>query len=199
MAQGMKAEPRVRVSDTARHTITSGDGAYRLGNDGYGWAGLDIPVPNRGCPFEVRVEATLHRAVEQEEGTVWGYGYGLGVCNSWTGSEAQGFSLQYAFRKEGREVFPAHSVQHYPEVNSGEPVEGIDSEGATHVWSIRYQDGQVALTQDDGVRLGEYPAVRSKGSGVSLLPQNCNGKGVFLRVFNADVTFRDISVTELAD
>ncbi|WP_280871985.1 hypothetical protein [Streptomyces sp. MJP52] len=128
-----------------------------------------------------------------------GWGYGLGACNSWTGSEAQGFNLQYAFVNESG-ASPNHSRQHLPEKNATDmPVGDVDSSSDTYVWTIRYQDEDtVTLTQNEGISLGPYPLTRGEGTSRSPLPRDCRGKGVFLRVFNADVTFSDFSIEQLA-
>lgn len=93
-----------------------------------------------------------------------------------------------------------HSVQYPPEKNRTDtPVTDIDSEGDIHVWTIRYQDGSATLTQNEGIFLGPYPAIRSQETEGLAVPGNCRNKGVFLRVFNADVTFSNISIEQFTD
>ncbi|WP_326787726.1 hypothetical protein [Streptomyces sp. NBC_00151] len=192
----LKPKP-VREKRAWGKAIRKGEDTYQFEAEGYEMAGLFIPVDHGSCPFQLRVTATLTKGLNTGPGMGWGYG--LGACNAWTGTEAQGFSLQHAFINQSGAIKPNSSIQIYPGKNRlDEPVEGINHAGGTHRWSIRYRNGQVRISQDEGPEFGPYSSI-SHGQNSSDLPSNCYDKGVFLRVFNADVSFSRIELDQLTN
>jgi hypothetical protein len=198
----LSAAPEFRQQTTTVDKISHSEegGQYRITAAGYSVTGYMIPIRNLDCPYQVRVTATLLAGLKTEPG--WGWGYGLGACNSWTGQRAQGFSLQYAFFNDNGTIQPNHSLNAYPDVNDlhADPGE-INSSGSTHVWNITVRDGKVWINEDAAPPLGPFAGVGNKSAKYAYeqaLPKTCTNKGVFLRVFNADVIFTDIAAEGLS-
>ncbi|MFJ8159138.1 hypothetical protein [Streptomyces sp. NPDC094468] len=197
----LPAIPEFKQQDATSDPIThmeEGD-QYRISAAGYSRTGYFLPVSSQGCSYSVELTATLSRGLDTSEGLGWGYG--LGACNSWTGEGPQGFSLQYAFINDGGTINPNNSLNDYPDVNDLHASAGtINSNGDTHVWRITFKGRNVTINEDAGP-VGTFNALRDAKSPYEYarsLPDDCNNKGVFLRVFNADVTFSNIKVEMLA-
>lgn len=200
-AGALPVNPQFYQQDTTVDKITSAEegGRYSVRAEGYSRAGYMLPVNNQGCSYSVEVTVTLTQGLRTTD--TWGWGYGLGACNSWTEQRPQGFSLQYAFYNSGGTISPNNTLNAYPDVNDLKASTGtINSNGATHVWLITVDGSKVTINQDGGP-VGTFNALKdpkSRDEYARSLPTNCDNKGVFLRVFNAEVTFSDIKIEVLA-
>jgi hypothetical protein len=198
----LPVDPEFKQQNTTVDVIThtEGDDQYRIRAGGYSQTGYLLPVNNQGCPYSVKVTATLTQGLATSDG--WGWGYGLGACNSWTGQGPEGFSLQYAFINSDGAITPNNTLNAYPDINDLHTSTGqINSGGATHVWRITVQDRNVTINEDDGP-VGTFSALKNPKSSheyARSLPDNCANKDVFLRVFNADVTFSNVKIEVLAN
>ena len=152
------------------------------------WAGIYLPLPAGQCDYRVEFDAQLltpdHQMAAGE-----GWGYGIGPCDTWTGSWPNGFSLQYASYQgaDSSQSNPGTFVD--PDVNSGKPI-NISVDNVNHHWAVDVSDGRATFSMDyGGPTYGPYKLAGGNG-----LPADCHGRGVFLRVFNGEVLFSNIGI-----
>ncbi|MBO3745758.1 serine/threonine protein kinase [Streptosporangiaceae bacterium NEAU-GS5] len=179
---------------TGKSSVKVAGGLWKITSNGdYTWTGLAGALPD-WCGYQVDLDVTVHGPTQDAYAGL-GWGYGLGVCSRFDGSQPRGLSLQYAFYQGDQEQSNHLGVVRLPAANAhpgaqpADPPRGLDN--STHHWRILYDHGKVAYQLDYGItQTAWYPAT----GGYPLLA-DCLGSQFVFRAWLAEVEVGGLTIS----
>ena len=178
---------RPETTDPSLAEFSCQDSAFVLQFSTLTWAGYYISVPNYVHNYDLQLDA---RMVSSSANYVTaGWGYGVGVCDTWEGTEPAGFIAQYAFYQASSGVQSNSGTFPMPYVNDGLRLP-IDSDYGWHHWILKVRNNKVSISLDYEAPFYNNYAL----TGGNLLPANCSDSGVFLRVLQGKAEFQNITI-----
>ncbi|MEO3860754.1 serine/threonine-protein kinase [Acrocarpospora sp. B8E8] len=179
---------------TRKGQVAATEGSWTVASPGgYTWTGVHGRLP-AWCRLQVDLDVQVKGPTE-EPFLGMGWGYGIGVCSRFDGSQPRGLSLQYAFY-QGEEAQENHiKVVRLPAANAhpgpqpADPPQGLDQ--GTHHWRIMFDQDRVAYQLDYGVlQTAWYPV-----TGDPPLLADCLDSSFVLRSWLAEVKVRNVTVS----
>jgi hypothetical protein len=123
-----------------------------------------------------------------------GWGYGLGVCSRFDGSQPRGLSLQYSYYKGKKSHLTELAVTQLPAANAfveNQPdISPLELDNKAHHWRIKYDHGKVSYELDEATEVTDWYPV----TGYPLLA-DCLDSEFLLRVWLAEVEVENVTVS----